>query len=353
MKIEEIDRNFLTAAEIDEPDLVWLNAREAPFVINGVFYDEEAGCFLRMPKEIAEKVSPGVARLNRHTSGGRVRFRTDSVAIAIRAKMTNRDPMAKMTLAGQSGFDLFRGTERGMIHSHTFFPPVGVTEGFSNLQKADGVLRDYLLHFPLYDEVNELWIGLKKGAVLEAPTPYRDPLPIVYYGSSITQGGCASRPGNTYQAMIARKLNMDFVNLGFSGNAKGGETIARYIASLEMKAFVCDFDHNCKTAEELAAVHEPLVRTVRAAHPDLPIVLVSSPRSIRGEKKFLERRRVVIGTYEKLKAEGDKNLSFVDGLTLFEGDFWDSCTVDETHPNDLGFARMAQKIGEPLFKLFL
>ncbi len=238
MKIEEIDRNFLTVTEIDEPDLVWLNAREAPFVINGVFYDEEAGCFLRMPKEVAEKVSPGVARLNRDTAGGRVRFRTNSAAIAIRAKMTNRDPMSKMTLSGQSGFDLFRSTERGMIHSHTFFPPVGVTEGFSNLQKADGVLRDYLIHFPLYDEVNELWIGLKKGAVLEAPTPYRDPLPIVYYGSSITQGGCASRPGNTYQAMIARKLNMDFINLGFSGNAKGEQTIARYIASLEMKAFV-------------------------------------------------------------------------------------------------------------------
>ena len=352
MKLEDLDRNFAVQTEIDEPDLVWLNVRSAPFAVYGLLYDEAAGRFTRMPKDAAQAVSAGVAELCVDTAGGRVRFRTDSAAIAIRVVTHNRHAMNKMARTGQSGFDLYQDIDGELLFKQTFIPPADLTDGYCSLAKTDGVLRDYMIHFPLYDGVNELFIGLKEDCILEAPTPYADALPVVYYGSSITQGACASHPGNAYEAQIARWIDRDFVNLGFAGSAKGEQAMAKYLASLSMSAFVCDFDYNCKSADELRAVHEPLIRTVRAAHPDLPIVLVSGPRAIRGEKAFLDRRQVVVDTYEKLIAEGDRNVYFVDGRTLFEGVNWDLCTVDMTHPNDLGLFRMAQKIGEPLIKIF-
>ena len=169
--------------------------------------------------------------------------------------------------------------------------------------------------------------------------------PVLYYGSSITQGGCASRPGNAYQAMISRRLDADFINLGFSGNAKAETVMCEYLASLDASVFVCEYDHNAPNADHLAKTHRPLYETYRAAHPDVPIVFVTKPDFHPGTEDE-RRRRIVIDTYEYALSVGDRKVSFVDGAHLFDGPFADSCTVDGCHPNDLGFFRMAQKIGD-------
>lgn len=345
MRIDEIDHNLKIESEITEPDLIWLNAREMPFEITGIMYDEEQECFVRLPQSIADNVSEGVANLNHHTAGGRVRFRTDSPCIAIKAVMATNYLMSHITLIGQSGFDLYHRLEDGRDLFHqSFRPPMGMRTGYESAVTTSGKLRDYTINFPLYDGVKELYIALKKNVILEAPTPYKYRKPVVYYGSSITQGGCASRPGNSYQAILSRRLDTEHINLGFSGSGRAEKEMADYLASLDMSVFVCDYDYNCLSTEYLWRTHLPLYRTVRKGHPDIPIIFISAPTVIKEPENFAGRRAAVRATYDTAIAEGDKNVYYIDGAELFEGECWDSCTVDGVHPNDFGFYRMAMRI---------
>lgn len=352
MRIEEIDKNLKVETNITEPDIVWLNAKDAPFSLHGVQYDEKQGRYVRMPQRIADTVSPGVARLNSNTAGGRIRFKTDSSFIGIRAVQKNNEQMPHITLVGQSGFDLYRKNDVGTeTYYKTFMPPMRVTEGYSSSAKTDGSEREYTVNFPLYDNVCELYIALKKGAKLSAPSPYAIEKPIVYYGSSITQGGCASRPGNSYPSILARRLNADYINLGFSGSARGEKEMVSYLADLckNASAFVCDYDHNAPSIEHLEKTHLFLYRTIRTANPDLPILFVSAPDSLIHPIPYLARLKVIRKTYVIAKSEGDENVWFLPGNKLFEGICWDSCTVDGCHPNDLGFYRMAMAM-EPYLR---
>ncbi len=352
MNLEAIDKNFVTPAEITEPDLIWLDAKKAPFALYGVFYDEQEQCYLRLDKAVADATNQGVSGLNYCTAGGRIRFRTNSSFIGIKAVMKNRSGMKHMPRTGQSGFDLYRKTETEPdTFYHTFVPTdVNLKEGYAAAKATDGIMAEYTVNFPLYDAVSELYIALKKDAVIEPTAPYAYEDPVVYYGSSITQGGCASRPGNAYQAILTRKFNVDHINLGFSGSGRAEEVMVNYIASLKMKAFVCDYDHNAPNIDHLKATHLPLYRAVRKAQPELPIIFVSSPDSLL-KPQWLDRLEVVKATYETAKAEGDQNVYFVPGNELFAGECWDSCTVDGCHPNDLGFYRMAMRIGKELEKV--
>ena len=349
MRIDEIDSNLRIDTDITEPDLVWMNVRQTPFQIHGIFFDEDQGCFLRLPQAVAESVSAGVTDLNHHTAGGRVRFCTDSTCIAIRAVMKTEYLMSHITLIGQSGFDLYHRNEAGDdLYYQSFKPPMGMRSGYSSALMTDGRFTEYTINFPLYDGVQELYIGLKKNAVLEAPKPYGYAKPVVYYGSSITQGGCASRPGNSYQAILSRRLNVDHINLGFSGSGRAEPEMAHYLAGLDMGVFVCDYDYNCLSVEHLWQSHMPLYRTVRDANPDLPIIFISAPTVLINPVEFEPRRTAVRATYDAAVAAGDRNVYYIDGGELFAGECWDSCTVDGVHPNDFGFYRMAMRIEKTL-----
>ena len=349
MRIDEIDVNLKIDTDITEPDLIWLNARDIPFEVTGILYDNEQGCFVRLPQKIADSVSEGVADLNHHTAGGRVRFCTDSKCIAIRAVMATNYLMPHITLIGQSGFDLYHKTEDGEDLFHqSFRTPMGMRTGYSSAVMTDGKMKEYTINFPLYDGVKELYIALKKDSVLEAPKPYRHSKPVVYYGSSITQGGCASRPGNSYQAILTRRLGIDHVNLGFSGSGRAEKEMVQYLAGLDMSVFVCDYDYNCLSPEHLWQTHKPLYQAVRDAHPNLPIILISAPTVIKEPENFAERRATVRATYDSAVAAGDKNVYYIDGAELLAGECWDSCTVDGVHPNDFGFYRMAMRIEKTL-----
>lgn len=345
--VEQVDKNMKIETDIQREDIVWLDAKDAPFAISGVQYDAEQGCYVRMPQSVANAVSDGVAWLNRNTAGGRVRFRTNSGFIGIRMVSKNTKLMNHMPATGQSGFDLYRKLDdgRGDLYYHTFRPPTFVTDGYSSPVDTDGQEAEYTINFPLYDGVQELYIALQKDAFLAEPEPYAVQKPVVYYGSSITQGGCASRPGNSYQAMITRRLNAEHINLGFSGSCKAEEAMIDYLCGLDMSVFVYDYDHNAPDADFLWKTHAPLYRKLRKAKPDLPIIIVSAPCVLLRGGQFIQRREAVRATYEEAKAAGDENVYFIDGGTLFEGEGWDSCTVDGGHPNDLGFYRMSVKIG--------
>ena len=344
MKISDIDGNFKIESSVGLDDVVFFDVKDAPFSVHGIFLKEKGKRFLRMPAEVAKATSDDVAWNNECTAGGRIRFRTDSPYIAIKAVMPASPPMPHMTRLGQSGFDVYISDKGKCLYSTSLIPSFG-QPGFETYKPTDGKMHTYTIYMPLYDAVDEVYIGLARGSELESAEEYGIKKPFLYYGSSITQGGCASRPGNAYQAMISRRFDADFVNLGFSGSAKGEKAMREYLATLDCTVFICDFDHNAQSGAELEATHRPLYEAYRNLHPDTPIVFVSRP-DFYPVPEDIKRREVVIATYEYALSAGDKKVLFVDGKHLFDGEFADSCTVDGCHPNDLGFFRMAQKIGD-------
>ncbi len=344
MEISKIDSNFVQNAGENFDEFDYYDVTQFPFALYGVFYDEEYGGFLRMPASVASSVNERIAYLNTNTAGGRLRFSTDSPVLRLIVRYRDFCRMAHMAIRGSGGFALTKNTREGEVFVKSVGPEFLDGEGYVRDFDLPVGHNAYTLHFPLYNPVDSLVIGVKKGSKVGEGIPYRDVLPILYYGSSITQGGCASRADNSYQGQISRKNNVDFVNLGFSGNAKAEPQIMEYLATVPCSVFVLDYDHNAPSVEYLAQTHFAAYEKFRAAQPDTPVVLVSRPDWYNGAGEE-ERMKVVKATYRKAKANGDHNVYFINGKTFFGKD-WDTCTVDGCHPTDLGFYKMASKIGK-------
>ena len=212
-------------------------------------------------------------------------------------------------------------------------------------------MREIELYFPLYSRVNQVLIGIEVGAKIEKSTNYQNIPPIVYYGSSISQGACASKPSCTYQAFIERWTNIDYMNFGFAGNCRGEKPMLDYLAKQTMSAFVLEYDYNASTPEFLKETHLDCYKRIREKHLDIPIIMMSRPEANGSAESFL-RRDIVKATYEYAKAQGDTRVYFIDGHTLFGKADKDICTVEGCHPTDLGFYRMAKRIHRVLKKAF-
>lgn len=349
-EIEELDKNFAKKEIEDKPDTLWYDVRKAPFEIYGLYDPQNEPVFRRMPEDIAASVSKGVRAFAEHTAGGRVRFSTDSPYIALRAVYPKTHYMAHMAPTGSSGFDLY--VDEGDTHTFisSFRPDIQQHGGLITYVEIEGTRfegkrNNYTINFPLYNNVSSVEIGICKGSCLEKGAAYRAINPFVYYGQSVTQGGCASRPGNSYQGFISRRFNVDFLNLGFSGSARGEQEIIDYICSLDMSIFICDYDGNEPNAQELRKMHYNVYECFRNAQPYTPCILISKASTHLFPEEAKERRRVIEDTYNRAIALGDKNIYYIDGSTLFAGLDYSDCTVDLAHPNDLGFWRMGQVIG--------
>lgn len=345
----EVDRNMIVATTLTEPDLRFYDVRRAPFQLYGLWDPQNEPVFKRLPDDIGRNVNSGVTTLYLQTAGGRVRFSTDSQYVAIKAVMPYVKHMDHMPLSGSSGFDLYLDTESDSHYSHTFRIPTSAKDGYESIARfPDRKMRHFTINFPSYNAVDALYVGVQEGASLGEGRPYRDMAPIYYYGSSITQGACASRPGLAYQNIISRRLNTDFVNLGFSGSGRGEPNICAWMAEQKMSIFVSDYDHNAPNPEHLQKTHYPLYAAIREKHPDIPYIMLSRPDFDCNYNESVARRAVVYETYTRALAEGDKNVYYIDGQSIFRGPYEDSCTVDRSHPNDLGFMLMAEHIGRAI-----
>lgn len=345
MHITEIDKNFKVPKLVERPGLVWKDAEDMPFRIYGIF--REGDLFRRLPEKVAAVVNPGVHRLHANASGGRVRFCTDSPYIAIHAELDSVCKVDHFAFTGTIGFDLITGKR----HLGTFRPSKDVEHAFEAVVDfAEPGIRTYTIHFPLYSNVRKLYIGLYDGSSLYAAPDYTLESPVVYYGSSITQGGCASRPGNSYPNLLSAFLDCNHINLGFAGNAKGEESIAEYIASLDMSAFVYDYDHNASIAT-LQNTHMRMFQTIRRAHPRLPILMLSRPKYYISNDE-INRQQIIKETYQTARNAGDENVYFISGQDLLVSLARDTGLVDGTHPNDIGFLSMAHVL-EPALKQML
>lgn len=339
----EIDKNFRIETSVAKEGLRYHSA-EALDVYGVQRID---GVYRRMPYDIASSVSPQVAAISMECAGGRCRFTTDSPYIAILVKYRSVAKVSNYSHTATLGFDLYE--KENFIGA--FVPSLDVTDVFESvLDVEDKGAREYTLNFPVCSEIEELYIGVKEGCVLQKASRYAIETPVVLYGSSVTQGACASRPGNTYANILSRRLHCDYLNLGFWGNAKGEEEMAKYIAGLPMSAFIYDYDYNSPSAEYLAETHEKMFKIVREQNPNLPIIILSAPKPYLNATD-LQRYAVIEKTYQNAVAGGDKFVRYIAGNTMLK-EIKDSALADNVHPGDVGFLYMANAI-EKALKEFL
>lgn len=344
MDISKLDKNMKIESALEREGLKFYNADSDAFRIYGVKKDR--GYYRRMPEEIAKQVSPGVHALSTNTAGGRIRFITDSPFVAINTKYPAVCRMDHMAYTGIHGFDMYLNTK----YAGTFRPKTNSDQLDAILNHPTEAEQITTINMPLYNNVTELFIGLHEDAKILPAPDYSVERPVVFYGSSITQGGCASRPGTCYQNFLSRKFDFNYINLGFSGNAKGEQAMAEYIASLDMSVFVYDYDHNAPTDEHYAKTHEPMFRKIREAHPDLPILIVTRPQ-YRLTNIVKNRQEIAMRTYENALADGDKNVYFIPGNKLIRDEIGLDCNVDGCHPTDLGFFSMASAMESAFEKM--
>lgn len=344
MKIEELDENFKDRQELRKKYDVY--SYPSSFMsLFGLMYNEENG-FYRLPYSVAHSIREALEYHMYFTAGGRIIFSTNSKYIGINVRWRSMDGMHHMALTGQAGFVLKEKTTTKEEYVCTMAPSFDDQTGFRAVSPKINKrgMRTYILYFPLYNRVSSIDLILDKGAkVAKVEKYYKDVAPFLYYGSSITQGGCASRPDNSYQNFISEKYNVDFINMGMTGQAKGEPPMAKYLASLDCALFVYDYDHNSPDAEYLKQTHEAFFLEFRKKHPTTPVIMVSAPIMKKSLSMSL-RRDVIKQTYENAIARGDKNVYFIDGKTLYPDSVRDHCTVDGAHPTDLGFYFFAQRL---------
>ncbi|NMO94271.1 SGNH/GDSL hydrolase family protein [Paenibacillus lemnae] len=337
--------------------LRWHSPLEAPFHIAGFPWLAEDGIYRRLPLASSEVVPPAVDTLAYCTAGGQIRFRTNSSRLVIRVRLAGPANMYHMAPTGQCGVDCYIGEqgEQNFITTAKLKPAESEYE--SQLYHWESPREVAVtLNLPLYQGVEEVWIGVDQDAVLSPAPAYASSRPVIIYGTSITQGGCASRPGMAYPNILSRMIPMEFVNLGFSGNGKGEPELAQIMADIEDPAmFILDYEGNTGKSENIAGTLPAFIQILRDRHPEVPILVVS--RICTAEDQFYSERRelndtrrlIQIQNVEQRRTEGDQHIHFVDGSELLGNDFVNDCTVDGTHPTDLGFLRMAQSLA-PVIK---
>ncbi|GIW95925.1 MAG: hypothetical protein KatS3mg110_3966 [Pirellulaceae bacterium] len=300
--------------------------------------------FDRLPAKAEGRVRPAVWGLSRHSAGMAALFATDATQIYVRCKLySSRLAMPHMPATGVSGLDLYA---RDMDGNWRWVQVVQPTAQKIDQLLAGGVDpggRTYLLYLPLYNGVDSLELGVPDGASFTPIVPRQD-RPIVFYGTSIIQGACASRPGMALPAIVGRRLDVPTINLGFSGNGRMDPPVVELLAELDAEIFCIDCLPNMQP-EMVRERTEPLVRRLRESHPQTPILLVedrwfTNSRFYESRRKFHEANHAALReAYRKLEADGIENLYYLHGHLLL-GDDGEAAT-DGSHPNDLGFMRYA------------
>ena len=319
------------------------------------------GFYTRLPADM-QNVREALWDLGQNSAGIAIRFRTNSRAIGAQWEPLNNFSMSHMTPTGIKGLDLY-----ALIDGEWQFAGIAQPNGKKSrnmiVKKMDGKTREYLLYLPLYDGIKSLKIGVDSSAVIEMPqvndllpvnpaTAAKEDLPIVFYGTSITQGGCATRPGMAFPAIIERKLHKETINLGFSGNGRMDRIMADKIATIQASAYVIDCVANC-TYQIIKDSTDYFIRTLAQAHPDTPIYMVSNYYlpymyfDAQSRQDAIRENELWRELCEKFRKEGFKNVHYIDVFADGNvkkspiGPDYEAC-VDGIHFTDMGFVRIAE-----------
>ncbi len=352
-----VSRAQATLVSQEQEGLRWFDARQLG--VEGQGWTENKSPYDRLPTKAEGKVRDAVWGLSRDSAGMCVRFVTDATTIHARWTLTKAKlEMPHMAATGVSGLDLYAKDDKGRWR----WVAVGKPTAQTTTQKlAEGITpgkREYLIYLPLYNGVSSVEVGVPAANSIETAAPHAGDRakPIVFYGTSITHGACASRPGMVHTALLGRKYGRPVINLGFSGNGRMEPEVTALIAELDAFVYVIDCCPNLGGAET-AERTKPLVQQLRAARPDTPIVLVedrvyTDAWLIKSKQSRNDGNHAALKhAFDELLAAGTKHLHYIPGSDLLGDD--NDGTVDSSHPNDLGFARQAEafdKVLGPLMK---
>lgn len=340
----------IATAQEKKATLAWHDVRD--WGVEGKGWDDTAKYFDRLPSRAEGKVRGPVWSLSRHSAGMSVRFTTDATSIHADYKVTSPSlAMPHMPATGVSGLDLYAQTESG---DWRWVSVVRPAKQEMQVNIISGLLpgkRNYMIYLPLYNGTEHLKIGVPEGHLFEPIEP-RKQKPIVFYGTSITHGACASRTGMPHPAILGRRLDQPVINLGFSGNGKMEPEVGEFLTELDPSVYVVDCLPNMNGAE-VAERAENLVRQLHQAHSETPIVLVedrtyaNTPFLPDRQARHAGSRKAFREAYETLKSVDGLKMFYVDGETLLGNDRED--TTDGSHPSDLGFFRQANTL-EPVLR---
>lgn len=344
---ETFDKNLFSESVVFDETVCFYDITKAPFRIYGNSTVAD-NIYARMPETFSQKVSAGVFDSAARSAGVRVRFKTNSKRLGIKAHYRKCSQAVTQSALSAKGFDVYvngkyRTSLRPEEEMELYY------EQLANI--GDEAEKDIIIYFPYFSVVDKVELALDKGSCAWDGNKYEKELPIVFYGSSVTQGFCVSRPGNIFSAMVSRKMNTDYINLGFSGVCRGEKEMADYIGRLKKSVVICEYDHNEPDAESLQENHLNFYKNLRKVDSLTPIILVSSPNKFYNGQRMEKRMEVVKATYEYALKNGDKNVYFINGQLFYPEEIRYDCSADAVHPNDLGAYMISERICAVLKKI--
>ena len=361
--IKKVDSNFINAENKDD-QLLYIDPKQNDLVkIYGLYWFDEDKRYHRLSKKIDDvlpNLEGSVDVLAGNSSGGIAAFYSNTNILKIKVKLSFKFHMGHMPYTGQAGFDLYIGnTYQDMKFYRTSNFDFNKTEYEFTYFKHKDLSEEnklFVLNFPLYATVEEVLIGINPNSTISPCNKlFKDNNKIVFYGTSITQGGCASRPGMSYTQILSRLLSTECLNYGFSGNGKGHIEIAQALSEIKnVEMFVLDYEANA-TFDRLKATLDNFVKCLRKTYPTTPIVIISK---IQMYLEFHDKDYCInekkIRNYQKnyVKKSNGKNLYYIDGSKVLGKNNISEKTVDGCHPTDYGFISMAEYL-YPIIKKIL
>ncbi len=320
----------------------------ATFPVIGKGFTDTQTRYERLPARLENVTRKPVWNLSKNCSGLAVRFRTNSPIIAAKWEVTGDVVMNHFTMTGIKGLDLY-GLKNGKWQFVNSARPTGKSSTAIIIQNMPGEDMEYMLYLPLYDGLMSLEIGVAPESEIKSSTVNSPQTgnPVVFYGTSITQGGCASRAGMSYTNILSRMLDREIVNLGFSGNGQLDLEIAEAMATIPASCFVMDCLPNV-TVAQMNEKYARFLEILREKQPETPIILVENilyPHMYFDQRLFAllnEKNELLKQIFQEEKKKGDKNIFYVKADNLI-GDNKEA-TVDGVHLTDLGFLRMAENL---------
>ncbi len=345
---DEWDASLAEKNAVITNDVKWIDGKYLP--IEGRAFDDVKNYYDRLPSNVTTKVNRKVREHLHNTAGMKFRFVTDSRRIRIKWMPTDKTlGLPHMPSTGVSGIDVYRWDKK---LNRWCYVPLGI---YMSNPKGYSVHFDWLpntpclINLPLYNGIKSFELGIDPKATIK-PHPYTGKVtkPVVFIGTSITHGGCASRPGMAFVNIVGRKLDIPIVNLGFSGGGAMEEEMCDYLARIDASCYVLDCMWNmgmtnwkARRGRNVDENYEPFIRRLRAKRPNVPIVMAERCDVYCAGPN--PQDRFIRTLYDKLKAKGWKNLYYLSKEKMYSGDF--EGTVDGIHPSDYGMMSMAEAFG--------
>lgn len=335
----------------DFAGLEWLSPNNPPFRLSGFYWFKQDAIYRRLPLSPNYDLPKGVYSLANATAGGQIAFQTDSPRLAIRVELAGSASMYHMPATGQCGFDLYLGDPgEQKYYRTTRFKHTQTSYEFEFYNFPARELRHITLNFPLYQGVLDVQIGIEPMSRIEPPIAYRSNKKVIIYGNSITQGGCASRPGMLFTNILSRRFPLEFLNFGFSGKGRAEPEVVRTICEITDPALLILDYEGIGSVEHLKQTFPEFVRAFRERHPVTPILALSRipysheylvPSVLEFRMNLKHAGEEMVNHFRQM---GDLNIHYFNRDSMISEAICNEYTVDTGHPSDLGFWHIAEAL---------